>query len=34
LRFLENVYPIPSNLVPTDSLLREFIGGGEFFRED
>lgn len=33
LKFLENVYPIPSNLVPTDSLLREFIGGGEFFSE-
>ncbi|MFA7370478.1 MAG: nucleoside kinase [Sphaerochaetaceae bacterium] len=30
LRFLENVYPIPSDLVPSDSLLREFIGGSEF----
>lgn len=31
LKFLENVYPIPSNLVPSDSLLREFIGGSEFY---
>lgn len=30
LTFLENVYPIPSNLVPSDSLLREFIGDSEF----
>ncbi|MGI6433352.1 MAG: nucleoside kinase [Sphaerochaetaceae bacterium] len=33
LRFLDNVYPIPSNLVPSDSLLREFIGGSEFHPE-
>lgn len=33
LKFLENVYPIPSNLVPSDSLLREFIGGSEFHSE-
>ena len=33
LRFLENVYPIPSNRVPSDSLLREFIGGSEFHLE-
>ncbi|HCS35816.1 MAG TPA: AAA family ATPase [Sphaerochaeta sp.] len=33
LAFLENVYPIPANLVPTDSLLREFIGGSEFHSE-
>lgn len=30
LAFLENVYPIPANLVPSDSLIREFIGGSEF----
>ena len=30
LKFLENVYPIPSKLVPSDSLLREFIGDSEF----
>jgi len=30
LEFLENVYPLPSNLVPSDSLIREFIGGSEF----
>jgi len=33
LRFLENVYPIPAGLVPSDSLLREFIGGSEFYLE-
>ena len=27
LTFLDNFYPIPANLVPADSLLREFIGG-------
>lgn len=32
LGFLENVYPIPAHLVPSDSLLREFIGGSEFNR--
>jgi uridine kinase len=30
LTFLENVYPIPADLVPSDSLLREFIGQSEF----
>ena len=30
LSFLENVYPIPSDLVPGDSLLREFIGGSDY----
>lgn len=33
LGFLENVYPIPADLVPSDSLLREFIGGSEFHKE-
>ena len=30
LDFLEFVYPIPSDLVPPDSLLREFIGGSVY----
>jgi uridine kinase len=30
LDFLENVYPIPAILVPSESLLREFVGGSEF----
>ena len=30
LSFLENVYPIPSHLVPSDSLLREFIGDSDY----
>lgn len=30
LRFLNNFSPIPVNLVPTQSLLREFIGGSDF----
>ncbi len=30
LAFLENVYPIPSSLVPSDSLLREFIGESDY----
>ncbi len=30
LAFLENVYPISPTLVPSESLLREFIGGSEF----
>lgn len=30
LNVLEKVYPIPSDLVPKDALLREFIGGSEF----
>jgi uridine kinase len=33
LKFLENIYPIPSTLVPSDSLLREFIGDSEFHPE-
>lgn len=33
LKFLENVYPIPADLVPSDSLLREFIGNSEFHAE-
>ncbi|MFA5513808.1 MAG: nucleoside kinase [Sphaerochaetaceae bacterium] len=33
LKFLDNVYPIPSKLVPSDSLLREFIGDSEFHDE-
>lgn len=33
LGFLENVYPIPADMVPSDSLLREFIGGSEFHTE-
>ncbi len=28
LDFLDNFYTVPSSLVPSDSLLREFIGGG------
>jgi uridine kinase len=27
LTFLDNFYPVPANLVPENSLLREFIGG-------
>ena len=30
LSFLENVYPIPGSLVPSDSLLREFIGESDY----
>ena len=30
LAFLENIYPIPSALVPSDSILREFIGGSDY----
>ncbi len=30
LRFLINFCPVPSNFVPGQSLLREFIGGSEF----
>jgi uridine kinase len=28
--FLENFSPIPSQMVPSDSILREFIGGSDF----
>ena len=31
LTFLDNFYPVPANLVPNDSLLREFIGGSVFY---
>lgn len=30
LKILDRVHPIPAELVPKDSLIREFIGGGEF----
>ncbi|MDD4011298.1 MAG: nucleoside kinase [Sphaerochaetaceae bacterium] len=30
LSFLDNIHPVSSDLVPSDSLLREFIGGSEF----
>jgi uridine kinase len=30
LKFLDNFQPIPDTLVPSDSLLREFIGGSEY----
>ena len=30
LAFLENIFPISSSLVPSDSLLREFIGGSDY----
>ena len=30
LAFLENIYAIPSHLVPSDSLLREFIGDSDY----
>lgn len=30
MNFLKLVYPIPTELVPRDSILREFIGGGEY----
>ncbi len=30
LNILQKVYPIPSELVPKDALIREFIGGSEF----
>jgi uridine kinase len=30
IAFLNIVHPIPENLVPADSLIREFIGGSEF----
>ncbi len=30
LRFLDNFAPIPANLVPTQSIIREFIGGSDF----
>ena len=30
MEFLELVYPIPSEEVPGDSVLREFIGGSTY----
>ncbi len=30
LKFLENIYPISSRYVPSDSILREFIGGSDY----
>ncbi len=30
LDFIENFYPIDSSLVPTDAILREFIGGSDY----
>ena len=30
LAFLDNVYPIPGSFVPSDSLLREFIGESDY----
>ena len=30
LNLLKNVLPVPTDVVPKDSLLREFIGGGYF----
>lgn len=30
LAFLDNIYNIPSSFVPSDSLLREFIGGSDY----
>jgi uridine kinase len=30
INFLEHFQPIPANLVPSTSLLREFIGGSDF----
>jgi uridine kinase len=30
LEFLENIYAIPSSFVPSDSILREFIGGSDY----
>ena len=30
LAFLEFIYPIPSELVPPNSILREFIGGSVY----
>ncbi|MCF0262474.1 MAG: nucleoside kinase, partial [Sphaerochaetaceae bacterium] len=30
LEFLENIYPIPSYYVPSDSILREFIGDSDY----
>lgn len=34
LAFLENIHAIPSRFVPSDSLLREFIGDGDYEDED
>ena len=34
INFLRNFLPIPSEGVPADSVLREFIGGSVFRKED
>lgn len=33
INFLRNFLPIPSDEVPKDSILREFIGGSGFERK-
>lgn len=33
LQFLENIYPIPSKYVPSDSILREFIGQSDYEKD-
>ena len=33
IRYLENVYPIPSEHVPNESIIREFIGGSVYRNE-
>ena len=33
IKYLENIYPIPSEYVEEDSILREFIGGSIFKKE-
>ncbi|MFC2822121.1 MAG: nucleoside kinase [Spirochaetales bacterium] len=30
LKFLDNIYAIPADFVPSDSILREFIGGSDY----
>ena len=34
INFLRNFLPIPSDMVPKDSILREFIGGSSFNKEN
>lgn len=34
IAFLENFSAIPSQMIPEDSILREFIGGSVFYRQD
>ena len=33
IEFLRNILPIPSDDIPRDSLLREFIGGSGFYND-